>query len=237
MMCLPLASAASTGYLYEYARINAMSLLVTNVTPELTRGGDVYGRTFPINVLWDQFSISAIQANAGSVKYGYRGPFESGCYTWMEVPDAFAHRFRCYNAFTNRTAEPANTLGIDFGARARCAREHASDCHVVFWNAPITTLGTASSVASRIQLRVDWHQEFISSDQLVVLSVTPYKLEDLSNATKTLALSPCFTENWTHLSDLWNSIKKIGSSVVKAGGRAAASAAVAEMAAGLPLLL
>lgn len=228
----PLAPTAVTEYLYDSARVTAASMLVTNVTPELVRGGDVLGAAFHGTDFWDTVSVPAILGVAGDAKYGYRGPFEKGCYTWIPMMDSDSLVFRSYNG-----------LAVDRGAVVPYGRvtyrvmRPTTQYHVVYWNAPVATFTAGSVMTARIQIRVDWHQEFVSSDQLAVKAPTPYMVDDLAMANKTLAMTPCFTENWTHLAELWSKIKSIGSSVLKAGGRAAASAAIGELVAGLPLLL
>lgn len=216
----------NASYLFESVRVTSMAALVTNVTPSLSAGGDVYGVRVPDGELWTDFSLSKVLTLSGAQRTAYRGPLKSGAYTWMELPDD-------YNRFRDCVVKPGQYVANN-GPTVGLPAVYINDghpVHIIGWFSPNYTSFTGST--TRLQIRCDYHIEFVSSSQLAMNLVTPLKTDDLTDASIALANAPLFTENWVHLDQLWRSIKSTGAEMLKAGGKAAAGIAARDLAAAL----
>lgn len=225
----PLHPIVSEGpYMLGKTRVTATSLLLTNVTPGITAGGDIYGARIA-----DHFfntSPSDVIKASGAQRTGYRGFLAKGGYTWME-PDVDALKFQPYLITSpidaNRVVESYGTPVIDWTTLP-------AYCHAFVVNAPMVSGVTSSTI---LQWRVDQHNEFIS-DSMLANNMTSHAPHDaLTNATIVLADAPLFMENWVHVDQLWRAIKSAGFNMLKAGGKAALAQGMRELSLAMPGLL
>lgn len=233
-MSHPVVPTASNKYLYDEVRVTATSMLITNTTPEIYSGGDIFGAQVPEAYGIHVLSTAAIDAASGKRHTGYRGRLLKGGYTWMQMPEPNQMAFRPSNFAVNLAS--MGTGSNEYYSYYRISGygvQHAFWCH-----AAIAGAQTDQAALARMtfQVRVDQHIEFISQDQLAMLSPSPFKPDDALNASKALGMAPLFTENWAHLDQLWGWLKASAGRVLAAGGRAVAGAAMAELASGLSVL-
>lgn len=222
-------------YMLENTRVTSHAALLTNTSPKFFRGGTILGARLQTGVNgagWWDHTLSQIQTAAGHSTYGYRGDLANGAYTWMPLPDD-VWDMQQYLGRQSKTGITADEVARTY---PRIPIDHEYGCHVIYWNAPGegTALGSTSDLS--LLLRIDTHVEFISSSQLADLKVSIIGTDALTHATIALAAAPLFTENWTHLNELWGKIKAAGLRVATAGGKALASAAMSELAAGLAVM-
>ena len=57
---------------------------MTNRTPTLVEGGEIYGAKMQPNGSFDNTLLSSIDQAAALSKTGYSGPAKNGMYTWMK---------------------------------------------------------------------------------------------------------------------------------------------------------
>lgn len=218
----PTVNAAS--YLFESVRVTSMATLITNVTPSLSAGGDIYGIRIPDGENWFDFNVAKVLSLSGAQRTAYRGPLKSGAYSWMELPDD-------YNRFRDCMVKPGQFASVSV-AQTSVPAVYLTDghpVHIIVWFSP--TYSNLTGSTTRLQIRCDYHVEFVSSSQLANNLVTPLKTDDLTDASIALANAPLFTENWVHLDQLWRAIKTTGGEMLRAGGRAAAGIAMRDLTA------
>jgi hypothetical protein len=221
----PNYALTNSPYILNNARINSLGLLVTNVTPMISRGGDVYGLRINPGENWDDYSSALVAREAGAPRVSYRADLSNGCYTWMELSD---RQYRDW--YPSLGAANATKIASDSSVLT-VLLDTGSPVHAIAVNSPSVTTDY------RLQFRVDMHIEFMSTHQLVQNSISPYTLEDLRQATVALAIGPLFTENWIHLDKLWANIKSAGKAVLQAGGRAAGLAAMTQLSSGIAAMM
>lgn len=227
-------------YMFDQVRVNAAAMLLTNTTPELYKGGEIFVTAVPEREGIGQMTVDGIRNSALKNRTGYRGPLAKGAYTWMEVPDSAMFGFKAaavYNSVRGRN-DPSTATGS--GAQKPIYRMTGYGMvHYIYYNATPDGLDTSLTQAAvfQLQCRVDQHLEFISDSQLANLAPAELSVNDLNNACRALSTAPLGTENWAHLSELWSRIKSASMSVLKAGGRAAGAALLSELASGVALLL
>jgi hypothetical protein len=220
--------------MYEECRVTAASVLLKNTTAQIYKSGDIYGAVLPEEKM-HRLTPNLITNAAGKRRTGYRGELAAGGYTWMEMPEAENMAFRnCVPEVVGGTGNRETfftTVGV-----ARIAGY--GNINVLYARPGFNTGEEASQFTlPTFQLRVDQHLEFISESQLAMLAVSPFKLDDLMNASKALGNAPLITENFIHIKELWQKLKDGGRRVLAAGGRSLAMAAMSELASGIGTLM
>ena len=201
-------------YIYTKARVNCHAMLMTNRTPTLVEGGEIYGAKMQPNGSFDNTLLSSIDQAAALSKTGYSGPAKNGMYTWMERGEA-DDNFVSYIATRNRDQYALQPFVL-------------LDNIDVFHMAKVSTEATSTPYNSFV-INISTHLEFISTNQLAKLYPAVLTIRDLEFANGTLVNAPLFTENWVHLKQLWGGIKKVGRQMLAAGGTAAAKVAMQEL--------
>lgn len=226
----PNVALTNAPFVVENSRVNAMGTLLTNVTPSLSLGGDVFGARISEGEDFFEYNPSTLLSITGQVRTSYRGDLARGAYTWMELPDSYA-------TFRHHTVKPGGANGPNMPPGSAYSLTISIDgtgpVHAMCVIAPMSNGISSTDLATSLQLRCDYHVEFISSSQLANNAISSLPSDTLTNATMALANASLFTENWIHLDQLWKAIKQSGSTILRAGGTAMASTAMRELIAGV----
>lgn len=201
---LPLYKTAT--YMLEKVRVTASAMLVSNVSQELAKAGEIYGiRCAGEQGFFTELNTDAVYAISGQISTSYSGLLAKGCYTFIE-PDGEMMNFKDH-AF--------EYLGVNIPF-SRLER-------LEFANVVMATWPTDGSLASALSVvvRHDFHLEFVSNSQLANPNVTAALLAEYEAATVALSAGSFFYENPHHLGEIWNWIRKAGAIALGAGVSAA----------------
>lgn len=201
---LPLYKTAT--YMLEKVRVTAAAMLVSNVSQELAKAGEIYGiRCAGEQGFFTELTTDAVYAISGQASTSYSGLLAKGCYTFIE-PDGEMMNFK---------DQSLEYLGVNIPF-ARLER-------LEFANVVMATWPTDGSLASALSVvvRHDFHLEFVSNSQLANPNVTAALMAEYEAATIALSAGSFFYENPHHLGEIWNWIKKAGAIALGAGVSAA----------------
>lgn len=187
---------ANSRLVYNQARVNASSLLLTDTANRLNLGGNLYGARAPVKSvtpgvvgILNPFIFNTLQTlcKLDNVANSWAGEAAKGAYTWT-LPDSSSLAYSNYSAL-------ATTAGIDV------AYDLAD-----FWNvnmllfeasSPPTPL-SAGQVAQSFQMKLDYVVEFQTASQLMRIAPTEYSTVEYEAALRSIARVAPFTENPTH---------------------------------------
>lgn len=204
--------------LYSQARLNASTLLISNTTPQLRRGGRFIAARLPGGTVnfadWSQFYNAIGKANS-TVKYEGKG--DLGCYTWT-LPDQKSMQFSDYYIAYGTTRFVAiNLADFDFFNV------------VMYLGGVMSDTATDKAAVQTFSTEVDFTIEFCPNTQLLPLAVPRFHYSDYEAAVTTLARTPPFRENpghWAAIARMMHQLAGyVGPSFLKglrAGGKAMA---------------
>lgn len=201
-------------------RTSASCLLATNIGQNMTREGLVSGCRLPSSVAIeniDEIVINSLAATPGPASYS--GPMARGAYTWFRPPEASELEFNpgvpCVMTSYGSSIMRMPIIVLNDNTSTHILRFADGD----------------PSTPSQFLLRSCTHFEFVPSYPVF----SPSSIDGLTQAAMdelrlTMRHAGEFTENWTHIAELWNMIKQGAINVAKAGLGAASSAAMHELA-------
>lgn len=221
-------------FITERYRTNALALLITNFSGKDDDGGQVQAAIFEGGLHVPTYSdfkrISCEKLN------GYDGSADKGLYTWMMphsvdwVDGQYTTYSTSYGTYTAQKTPYCNIDKILSTSVIRFTSGRNVYPLLMEGNAtPGTNNATVGSYNPPLRWRVDMHIEFITDDVMAKLGLSVATSADLENAMTTLCDVPHFTENWTHLHELWRQMKRAAMVVVQAGTQAAKAAAQREL--------
>lgn len=179
-------------------RTTAASLLGTNVTQLLNKGGTVLAGRFSPNVQ-HPWSVTSAQINALHPAEKAFLPLETGVYTYVP-PSTDLQEFYDYTSVQSPNAA-------------------AAPVHNLANNALYNVVNiTATSVAETLACTVDWHIEFRTSSALFNIGTTAMSLEGLHQAQLILNELGFFFENPNHKTILMTLVDKAKKYLPKAIG-------------------
>lgn len=206
--------------LFSKARVNAMSALMTNTTATAYAEGDVFTCASIGDMPW--FNADRVSLKRSSqAKGGYVGPLKKGAYTWFPPSqdkslDSFAELqdgTKDYLAAVGWQGFPRHFLGDDV------------------YHTMILVDQDPTNI-SQFLLKIHMHVEFAhESSEWFDRQPSMLTTAALDEVALSLAKAPVFTENWIHLAQLWQAIKRGAAEVARAGLGAAGKAAIFELGA------
>lgn len=191
------AEFANSSLPWYSARTTAASLLGTNVSQVLNKGGTVLaGRVAPQVI--NPFSVGSSYITTLHPAEKAFLPLETGVYTYAP-PSTDLVDFWDYTLPTGGGSSPGPLYRLD----------NTSLVNVLFI--------TAGSVAETLAVNVDWHIEFRTSSALFPIGLSTVTLETLHQAQIALASVGFFFENPTHskiLHAVTSAVKRYGPSAL-----------------------
>lgn len=196
------AEFANSALPWSDTRVTATSLLATNVTQVLNKGGTVLcGRVSP--AVFNPFLVTPTYVNALHPAEKAFLPLESGFYTFVPPSQDMLtfsnHTLPQYGVQLSSNTIPAPSPLYNLAS--------TSLVHFMFI--------TSATAAETMAVTVDWHLEFKTSSALFQIGVSPYSLEAMHQAQLTLARAPLFLSNFNHLAVL-GALRVIGGGLMKA---------------------
>lgn len=172
------------------ARTTAVSVLATNVTPALAKGGTVAAGRVPPGVL-NPWSVDSVYvSNLHPAEKAYL-TLETGFYTYCP-PSTDMASFWDYTLNTSNGATAAPLYRLD----------NDSLVNIAFFASPNGAVNT-------LAFNVDWHIEFRTTSTLFQVGMSGLTLESLHQAQLHLASFGYFFENMTHKARIMAGLKKI----------------------------
>lgn len=219
---------ATTNYILSGAtsmRTNAAAVLVTNVTKYANLEGTVHSCAFSDSSDWSGVSVNNLKSMA-MTKQGYTGTLDKGAYTWFRPEGSTS---------TDSQFVQLGSYSTPWGPLpARYPMIRLSDrtpLHVVL------LVDTDISTTSTFLVRWNYHLEFTAdSNGAMTFEDSTMTAAAHDEVYMVLLRAAEFTENWIHVTQLWNAIKRGASIALHAGMGAAARAAISEIASGLALV-
>lgn len=195
-------------FMLERCRVTAASMLISNVTAEIAKSGEVFGiRSVGTEGFFTELNVETITALSGQASTAFTGSLSKGAYTFLE-PDQEMLEFNDHATVYLGKVYPF----------ARLAELCFTHVIVGQWSLD-NNMGTPSFVT-----RHDIHLEFISNSQLSKPNLTAAHQLDFENASIALAAGDFFFENPSHLEEIWKWIRRAGTLALKAGASAGARA-------------
>ncbi len=170
-------------------RVTATSLLATNVTQVLNKGGTVLcGRVSPSVV--DPFLVSPAYVNTLHPAEKAFLPLETGFYTF--IPPG--------QDMLNFSSHVLPTRGVQVNS---LVTPLAAPLYDLASNAPVHFMFVSSATAAEtLAITVDWHIEFKTSSALFQIGVSKYSLETMHQTQLVLGRQNLFMSNFNHIAIL-----------------------------------
>jgi hypothetical protein len=179
----------------EEARVNACSMLCTNVTSMLNRQGTVLAARVRQLPFW-----RVTPSILGRAAEKYQGDAAHGCYTFFELSDVRA-------TFTNHNNDFCATFDLDYND---------------YYHFVQLTCATPLTTANNYAVKFDTMLEFKTDIARYEKRVSNYNYQDLIAARRVINSQPVwFYENPTHAQQIYGFIKKLAGGAWKAGKIAA----------------
>lgn len=192
--------------IFDNGRVNASSLLVSNTNTPQYRTGQIYMLRIPPGQHWFDYGIRDVMdaCDPDAVQESRAGNLSEGGYTWMRPTDQMQrHRLR----FDSETVVVHGNYAFS-NIGYPCVTLATLQQHVIICTNPQEETA-ASAFWPRTMLRlVDTKlYEFESNEGIMPERTTGVSTAVYEQALTMLSPCPVFTENWTHLSQLFKTLR------------------------------
>jgi len=207
-------------------RVLSSCLLCTNVTSTQNMEGVMRQCDMPVGYDWYNVSYGDFTSQTLDPSTGYTGPLARGGYTWFKPPE----NIPSFKTSPSASAWPQNGAasgGTNLGVVPLIDLSN-EDAHVMIISDQ--DVATRSTFLLKGTVNIECEPPGAVFGQGLASRIKPSDFDDVRIM---LFYANSYTENWTHLSQLWAQLKASAKKVLKIGVDASAKAALAEIAAGV----
>jgi len=196
------------------AQVNGAGLLISNTTPQISRGGRVYATSASNGANWYDYSYdpenTIMSANPAST---HSNDWSDGVYGFIKPINTSILRK------VNKSSSENNLLyaypcGYVVATQSSVSTGY-SGMNVFVIQPPVAT-STTTGVSATAVLNFCVSYEFTTNSQLFTKASTEVSPADFDRAMMILSEMDQFSTNAFHLSEMWNSIKKAAGGAARA---------------------
>lgn len=187
--------------IYSQSRVNASSVLITNDTPDLYRGGRIVASRIACNsVSVCDYTALRTAAETAPTPQTFQGDAKKGAYSWT-VPDASSLEFFDYYGNLSGVSEPAADI-----------RDFSYVNFIYFAGGQMSQSGTVGSAVQTFAVECDLVLEYCTNSQIVPVALAVGTPQDMYAAQRLIADRPPFVENPMHWPTLLALVSKLARS-------------------------
>lgn len=192
---------------------NAGSLLIKNTTPQMMKGGMVYGVSNSTDACWwSAVSDNRIKDEMSQRTSRYQGDLSKGCYGWLRP---MQRGFRnCNDTVTIQDGTIVSTLrSYSVSRKSPISTNHFRGMNIFMLVPPNpqSLVIAGSTTPCNITLVSAIHFEYTTLNQTPMVSNRGVDLSDVRAASALLAEVEVFTENALHLDAFMSAIRGLAS--------------------------
>lgn len=183
----PFERTTTPALVYSQCRVNATSVLITNDTPDLYRGGRLVGSRLACNnVSVCDYDALRTAASAAPTAQTFQGDAKQGVYSWT-VPDQGSLQYFDYYGNLSGILQPSADL-----------RDFDYINFVYYAGGQISQSGSVGTAIQTFAIECDLTLEYCTNSQVVNVALAVGTPQDMYEAQRLIANRPPFVENPLH---------------------------------------